>query len=190
VVIKPRNLKELLKLTDILHERQFPSKLGIDRRDYTYGPWAGFVYGDSIEEGQKYARKLRKLLDERISPDVPLILKRGCTEMEAIKPSNEWDEMSPEEVLLERRLNDSFEFEENETRHSAWMIEDIKYRWLRHAIQIGDPTAKECAIKLSGDPDAWSKLVVESVTYPYKLEDLDGEVSTVQEDKSGVQGKE
>jgi hypothetical protein len=170
VVIKPRTLKELIGLYNALRHLELPSKCGIDERDYTYGPWAGYVYADSLPEGQKYARQIRKVVSKTLSSDVPVTLKRGCTEMEDLKPSDTWDEMTDKEIKMERLLEDLFRLKEDEVRQSRWLVEDTKYRWLRHAIKIGDPTAKEVAEELSGDPDAWSKLVVQSVSYPYEDE--------------------
>ena len=160
-VIKPRNVKELFELFDILTRLQLPAKLGMDLRDYTHGAWAGFVYADTLEEGRSYYKAVR----EAVPLEIPVILKRGCTEMEQLLSSDKWDNFTDRDEYLERKLHDLFHFEEQNFVQAAWLKHEIKENWIRHAIKIGDPTARETAEKMSDDPNIWDRLVVSSVTY-------------------------
>lgn len=161
-VIKPRTVEELFHVHDVLRATGLPSKCGADLRKYTFGPWAGFVYADTLEEGRRYYRTVRKV----ISDDIPIILKRGCTEMERLKPSNTWDQITQAEVRLEERLNDVFEFTELFFQQAEWLKARIKERWIERAIEIGDPTAQHMAMVMSGgDLNLWQRLVVHSVEY-------------------------
>ena len=164
-VIKPRTVEELFKLYELLRALNVPSKCGADVRNYTYGPWGGYVYGDTLEEGRDYYARVRKGVDKIISPDVSVILKRGCTEMERLTPSDQWDIVPPEMLDLERRLHDLFEFEETNYFQSDHLKNEIKERWVRRAIEIGDPTARAVAEMFSGDRNIWQRLVVHSLTY-------------------------
>jgi len=119
------------------------------------------VYADTLDQGREYYKIVKDLIPEYW----PIILKRGCTEMERIQPSNTWDTISPESLELEQRLNDIFDFSEIYFDQGEWLKLEIKERWIKHAIKIGDPTAKEVAEKYSKDPEIWKKLVVHSVTY-------------------------
>lgn len=160
-VFKPRNVKETFECYEILKKIDLPSKIGMDTREYTHGAWAGFVYGDSLAQGKEYY----KIVRSKIPEDIPVILKRGCTEMEVMKPSNKWHELTPKDIALEERLDDIFDFSENNFFQAGWLKNEIKMRWIKRAIAIGDPTAKETAEKYTGDPDIWSKLVAVPVTY-------------------------
>jgi hypothetical protein len=161
IVIKPNNVKELFECYDILKQIDLPSKIGMDLRDYTHGAWAGFVYNDTLEEGRSHFKQVRAALPKK----VPVILKRGCTEMEQIKPSNTWNEMAEKDLDTEKKLMDRFSFDERHFTQGKWQKEEIKENWIKHAIKIGDPTARETAEKYSDDPDIWNKLVVVSDTY-------------------------
>jgi hypothetical protein len=160
-VLKPNNVKELFECYEILKVLDLPSKIGMDLRDYTHGAWAGFVYGDSLDDG----RAQYKIIREAMPEDVSVILKRGCTEMERLADSNTWGEMKEEDAKLEEKLLDRFTFNERHFFQSKWQVEEIKQNWIKRAIQIGDPTVKETVEKYSDDPNIWKKLVVISDTY-------------------------
>ena len=160
-VLKPNNVKELFECYDILKRLDLPSKIGMDLRDYTYGAWAGFIYADTLEEGRSYYKQVREALPKKVS----VILKRGCTEMERLKPSKEWDNMAKVDFEMEQKLLDRFKFDERHYHQAKWYKKEIEENWIIRAIQIGDPTARETAEKYSDDPDVWNKLVVVSQTY-------------------------
>ena len=161
VVIKPRNVKEVFECYDIMNQMMLPGKIGIDLRDYTFGAWAGFFYNETLEQGREVYAIARELIDD----DIPVILKRGCTEMERGTPSHLWDLVSKEFHEKEQYLNDLIEFEELHFVQAEWLKNEIKERWIGHAIRLGDPTAREMAEKYCDDPDIWAKLVVLSETY-------------------------
>lgn len=160
-VIKPNNVKETFECLDILQAVNLPSKIGMDLRDYTYGAWSGFVYADSLEEGREYY----KIIRDAIPKNIKVYLKRGCTEMERITDSNLWDQMDESDFKLEQELHDMFSFDERHYQQAMWYKQEIKENWIKHAIRIGDPTAKETAEKYCDDPDIWKRLVVHSVEY-------------------------
>lgn len=161
VVIKPKTLKELFVVYEVLKSLDLPSKCGMDLRDYTYGAWAGFIYADTLPEGRRYYQAIREL----ISDDISIILKRGCTEMERLKPSLLWDNFSQDDLFKEQQLNDVFEFSEMHFTQGEWLKARIKERWIRHAIAIGDTTAEEMAVMLTKNPEIWNHLVVDSIKY-------------------------
>jgi hypothetical protein len=161
IVIKPRNVAETFDCYNRMVAVNLPSKIGMDLRHYTHAAWGGYVYTDTIEEGREHYKIIRKAIPKAI----PVTLKRGCTEMEKLQSSDLWDDVPESHLATERRLHDLFHFQERSFKQSAWHKQEIKERWVKHAIMIADPTAKETAEKYSGDPDIWKKLVVESVTY-------------------------
>ena len=161
-VIKPNNLRELFEVYEILRILDLPSKCGMDLRDYTYGAWAGFVYGDTLAIGRNYCDLVR----ERVPLHIPVFVKRGCTEMERLVPSDKWDDLN-DHTEKEMILTDRFSFDEGSGmfRQGEWTKARIKERWLRHAIKIGDPTAQEVAERETGDSKVWERLVVHSIKY-------------------------
>lgn len=176
-VIKPRNCKELFMLFDTLTRLQLPSKCGMDLRDYSYGAWAGFVYACSLPEGRRYHKRVLEALKKTYGEDqvsdqgsdfpgkVVCILKRGCTEMEALRTSTLWDQFDEDELTKEKKIEDMYAHNDTDAYQSDWVKNSIKERWIKRAIEIGDPTAREMAEKYCLDPDVWSKLVVHSETY-------------------------
>lgn len=167
-VVKPRTVKELFECYKLFKQMDLPSKIGMDIRTYTHGAWAGFVYGDTLAQGREYYAIVRSIIPE----EIPIILKRGCTEMERLLPSNTWDSLGAKDLALEERLNDAFSFDEQYFYQAGWLKNEIKERWIKRAIEIGDPTAREVAEANSSDPNIWQRLTVSSVTYHDK--DPDG----------------
>lgn len=187
-VIKPRTVKELFALYEINKRLDLPAKCGIDNRTYTHGHYAGFVYADTLPEGKKYYEIYRKEVDEHISPDVSVILKRGCTEMEKLKQSLYWSKVDEEDILFERAMNDFFCFESLDFYQPKWLRHEIKTRWVEAAICTGDPTAREMAIEFSGDENIWKKIVVESVTY-HDRDEFFRDIERIESDDIYVEGE-
>jgi hypothetical protein len=91
VVVRPRTFKELIMLLEIQkeHTTRF-CKCGIELRDYVHGNYGGYFYNHGMTEGLDCLDDVRGLVAEHISPDVPVVLKRYCTEFELkFGPSNE-----------------------------------------------------------------------------------------------------
>lgn len=149
-VIKPRTVVELFELCNLMDYLDLPSKCGIDRRDYTPGPYAAFIYGDSMAEGREYYNIIKKHVAEHISPDVPILLKRACTEMEQMLPSDQWDPMSDADKYLQKKLDDVFVFDSHYQTQAEWNRNMIKRMWLRHAMSIGDETWRDIAGEVEG----------------------------------------
>lgn len=148
-VIKPPTVEALFHLEGLLHSMNLPSKCGIDVRDYTPGAYAGFIYGDSMEQGRFYHRKISKAIAQ-MGFDWPVLLKRACTEMEFLRPSDQWDPMTEQERILERKLDDIFVKEEGYGHQNDWHKNSIRRRWVRHAMSIGDETWKNLAGNIEG----------------------------------------
>jgi hypothetical protein len=142
-VIKPRTVYELFQLYTTLKSLDLPSKCGVDKRDYTCGAYAGFNYNDTIEEGREAYKILREAVSDNIHPDVPVFLKKGCTEFELVKPSNEWLPMTEQEREMERQLDDTFKWTSHDYKQPNWQINHIKRSWLKEAYRIADMTYKD-----------------------------------------------
>jgi hypothetical protein len=91
VVVEPRNVKELFQLHDIMAQLNYYSKCGIEKRPWVGRQYGGYFYNDSIGEGREKYDTVRAAVSKHISPDVPVKLKRGCTEFEMRRgPSDKW----------------------------------------------------------------------------------------------------
>ena len=144
VVARPRTLVELDKLLEIQKLLDLPSKCGIEKRETVCGLYGGYFYNDSLEEGKKCWRLVRENVSHNISPDVPVILKRGCTEFEidekrGFVPSNTW-EVSEAQREKEKILNDIIDqsiFGASQPEH----LKQYVFRsWIHWAYQNGDLT--------------------------------------------------
>ena len=163
-VIYPRNVLETLRLEDGLRMLGLPSKVGEDRREYTFSAWGGYVYGDSLEQGREYWKKVREMVDYVLSPDVRVILKRGCTEMERIKPSDTWDEWTEREKALEIAVEDFFYLEERYAVQSEFIRRYVREGWILKAISIGDESVEK-ALEEFGNGKRLEDFIVKAKTY-------------------------
>ncbi|KKN27439.1 hypothetical protein LCGC14_0864540 [marine sediment metagenome] len=164
VAIRPDTLSGLFGLSDILEKSGFMCKCGMDLRDYTFGPWAGFIYTNSLDEAHK-------IVSSYITP-LPTVIKKGCTEMEERIPSTEWEATEAADQTREHDLNEFFDLEKKFNCSIYWheqqndkLKHEIKVEWIKHAIAIGDRTVKKVVTGFFDDPNYWDKLVVQSVNY-------------------------
>jgi len=80
VVVRPRTLKELFLLAEVQESCEHTCKCGTEPRNYVHGNYGGYFYFRSRNEGEEGFEDIKKMVSEKISPDVPIIFKRGCTE--------------------------------------------------------------------------------------------------------------
>ena len=104
VVVRPRTVTELFQLRDVQKKLDLYAKCGIEVRSYTPAHYGGYFYNDSLDQGRDCYKTVRAAVDEMISPDVKVILKRACTEMELqVGPSPFW-KVRKEDTELEEYL--------------------------------------------------------------------------------------
>ena len=146
VVVAPRTLKELFALEALMVTLNLPSKCGIEVRDYVPRIYGGYFYTRSVEEGQEKYDIVREALDAdpELGPDVPLILKRGCTEMEAkLGPSSNWMPAASKQERIEALIFDTIEWEELVVAQPEALVRNIHRRWIEWAFAQGDDTYRE-----------------------------------------------
>lgn len=144
IVVAPRTLTELFKLKEIEDDLGLPAKCGIEVREHTPRMYGGYFYTCSLEEGRDVYQIVRKAISEGISPDVSVILKRGCTEMEMeVGPSPFWvvtkENRELEEIIEERVEDTSISF----CNPPDYMVAHIKQSWAHWAYAHGDETYLE-----------------------------------------------
>lgn len=179
VVVKPRNILELFNLWEVMDGLNVPGKLGVDRREYTFGPYAAFFYTTSMKEGLMRYKQVRAVVSEHLSPDVSVILKKACTEMEHKrykgKRSDEWGDPTEDDKVREMMLNDMFERREDQLHQPDWLKNLISFTWLATAHAIGDAAYYPLIEKLGiednfGDPPVTYHHLTESVELAESVE--------------------
>lgn len=110
-VVRPPTLRALWALKELQEkEFDFPSKCGIEKRQFIgapTAPYGGYHYARGVTEGWKQYDIVRAAVDAHpeLGPDVSVILKRGCTEMELhCGPSDQW-EITEEQLRIEKMIN-------------------------------------------------------------------------------------
>ena len=154
-------IAEVFAFMGFMQILNLPSKIGLDIREFTFGLWKAYFYGETLEEAKHYYDLVKPILEEHFDPGISLVIQRGCTEMNARLPSRLWGEPVPAaELELERRIDDFLEFEELNYDQAEWSIAETQENWITRAIQMGDPTARATAEEKSGNPEIWPSLVV------------------------------
>lgn len=144
VVVKPKTVVQLFELQKLQVQLGLPSKCGIELRNFVPNLYGGYFYNKGIENGRACYELIKKRVKERISLDIEVILKRGCTEFEmAHGPSDKWA-ISIDQAKLEKEFDKRY-VEENDTTQLQTVdaINNIKLSWILYAAQKHDMTYKE-----------------------------------------------
>ena len=144
IVVSPRTLKELFQLLQLEKQFDVASKCGIELRNYTPRHYGGYFYTNSIEEGQARYKEVREAVDDMISPDVDVILKRGCTEFEMVKGNSGFWHITPEQLETDKIIEDRFVNLTPLASKQPDVVESyVKKEWIKYAYSIGDETYQE-----------------------------------------------
>ncbi len=146
VVVRPRTVVELFDLYELQCRIGVPCKCGMEVRDTVHGRYGGYFYSRGKKEGLERYAMVRELVDEKISPDVPVILKRYCTEYEigpdSLGPSDEMPDITPEEREWELEVEALFPPMGYGTKQPEWVSRKVMRDWIMHAYSTGDETYK------------------------------------------------
>jgi hypothetical protein len=144
VVVRPRTLKEHFALEELMYVLNRDSKLGIEIRPQVCGLYGAYFYNRGLDEGMERYKEVREAVSDIISPDIPVILKRGCTEFESsFGPSDKWDWLIREgQVAYEKVLDEIFEIP-RETHTPTYLVDYVHAKWIQWAHQNGDKTYLE-----------------------------------------------
>lgn len=129
VVVRPRTHAELISLRNLQREMATEDpdvwcKCGIELRTYVPGLYGGYFYTNSKEDGLKRLQQVRKRIKYNTTiGDVPVYLKRYCTE-------------------FEKELGDSAKYEMPES------AEKLQEFYLSHMAEIDFPCQQPKLIKL------------------------------------------
>jgi hypothetical protein len=141
VVIRPRTIEELFALYEYqMHQYNAPCKCGIEDRGYVEGIYGGYFYNDSLEAGKECLDKVIREFSSKFSPEMPIYLKRACTEFEqSWGDSAKW-EISDDQKALEKTLNSIFVQDEYKMPQTDHLRSHVFKRWIHKAADHGDMT--------------------------------------------------
>lgn len=158
VAIEPRTVMELFKLLLVFDKLKLPNdntrKCTIEKRPGMSGAYKGFIYCKNQNEGKKILNTVRTIVHETISADIPIFIKRGCSEFQLAYPSyglitndkhqqmtynKEWSKYEDQidKELIPRARNNPNDFTHN---HSGFTVRDalVMRHWLGYAAKRGD----------------------------------------------------
>ena len=142
VAVAPHTLAQLMALRR-LQERGtgVTAKCGIEvDREITQNLYSGFYYCDGLEQARAVYRRVRDAVDAdpALGPDVPMRIKRGCTEYEIhCGPSDRWA-FDPAQAEVEASLKTQFKPPPPSTQPALKAKLSTLGRWLQTAFRIGD----------------------------------------------------
>ena len=143
VVVRPKTLKQLFALEELEKRLDHPSKCGIEIRDSVHGNYGGYFYNRGLDAGLDCYKKVRESVDadNELGPDISVILKRACTEMEhGCGPSDKW-EITDKQIEFETRLSELFVNDIPVLTQSEHQKNEVRQRWIERAYSVGDETA-------------------------------------------------
>lgn len=143
VQIKPRSLRELDATLRIAAGtgHAYKAGTGLSAR-YHAGPYSTLFYFDGLERARAAYKTLRHAIDSepRLGLDVPVSIKRGCTEYEVhCGPSDRFTfdpSLEAVESFLISRLRPL-------PRPEMQPPQTVFMRWLQTAFQVGDETYRD-----------------------------------------------
>ena len=175
IVCRPKNLDELFELDDLQAKMELPCKCGVEiRENETYkGIYLGFWYcplGDLAHARELYKDVKRKVRGA-LSLDTPVVLKRGCTEMENdFGPSHLW-KYTPKTRFMEDLLDSTIVVVQERPPQPTVVKVHVHGFWIHYAHRMGDKTA---AKHIRNYPQSMGS--VPTITYHDVLPDIKEEV--------------
>ena len=140
VKVLPRTLRELVALYELAEQVECPSKCGLDfYNHHSQNVYAGYFYLESLEEARRTFRTIRTLADDnpKLGSDVPIAIKRGCSNYEAACGPSDKYTFRPELQDIEAYLKGRFRLKKTAALTTAGTIYGT---WVPFAYQIGDNT--------------------------------------------------
>ncbi|MFZ0694277.1 MAG: hypothetical protein WAN51_09030 [Alphaproteobacteria bacterium] len=138
VKVAPRTLRELVAAWQVAKSIECRSKWGVDFfNSHSQDVYAGYFYANGLDG----ARVVFKLVSEafaadpKLGLDIPMRIKRGCSNYEAaVGPSDRY-EFTPEMAELEAYLKSKF----RPRRNTDYLNAGLAY-WIEFAFLMGDDT--------------------------------------------------
>jgi tetratricopeptide (TPR) repeat protein len=160
IQVEPRDVMELFKLYFIFNKLKLKSnnetKCTTEIRPHVKGTYKGYIFCFSLEEAYEIREKLTPILNKKIRKNIPIKIRRGCSEFGISHPEykkidqkrenfmkyqNEWKvkENFIDEKLMKK--DKSVKRIKNKSLSGVTASDIIIMRnWLAYAKKIGDPS--------------------------------------------------
>jgi len=139
VKVVPRSLRELVAVWQVAKGIACRSKWGTDL-DNPYSPnvYAGYFYVDSVDMAHAAAKVAREAFarDAKIGADIPMTIKRGCSEYEALLGPSDQYKFTPEMAAMEASLKGHFQ----KPPAGSFDRARVLAHWIDVAFRTGDET--------------------------------------------------
>lgn len=166
VVIEPRTVVELFKLMMVIEKLHLPNdntrKCMVEIRKQVSGCYKGLIYCRSIEEGKEILGIVRELISVDISKNIPVSLKRGCSEYAVSYPQyaqvndgvtamnyneawKKYEVVADQELVIEPQVPTSHK---DEPQTYTATDAQAMLAWLKYAATIGDESYLKICWKL------------------------------------------
>ena len=143
VVVRPKTIVQLYKLLDLQKQMDVPSKCGIEKRVSVPALYGGYFYNIGLEAGLARYTEVKDKVADLVGANVPVILKRACTEYElACGPSNTW-KVQPWQIPIEEMVNHWIASDGIRREQPPLVIWHIHRQWIEWAHEHGDMTYLE-----------------------------------------------
>lgn len=149
VVVAPDKVTQLFRLKDLLLQIDRDSKCGTENRVFVPRNYGGYLYNNTKEEGLQTYKLVREAVNDVISPDVNVTLKRYCTEYELQKGPSKAYNRPKDTDHWEKLFWDIFEKEQDYAPQSEELRRHIMRKWIDFAWSVGDMSVLELT---NGEP--------------------------------------
>lgn len=140
VVVQPRTIKELYQLYKVMQDLKFPSKCGIEIRSYVPRLYGGYFYNRGLNQGKDRYSIIKTVVHSRISPEIEVILKRGCSEFEMqFGRSDKWRILDGQEKIEEKFNNLYIQENAGAIEYPSHFKANTKIMWLYFAANAKPP---------------------------------------------------
>lgn len=156
VVVEPRTVLELFKLMMIFDQLELPNnnirKCIVEVRPEISGTYKGFIYARELDEVEELLEFTQNLVTEKIADNIPISIKRGCSEYSLSYPdypkvengkvfidyNEDWQQQ--EDHADKNMVINSAPSESDTDLFGTFNIKDYKaiLCWLTYASTIGD----------------------------------------------------
>jgi len=147
VVVRPRTIIELFDLYELEKNIGSPCKCGREVRETTSSWYGGYFYNRGKQAGLEKYKEVRELVNEQLSPETPVILKRACTEFEigdgSKGPSDKWPDITWEEREWELEYEALFPSGAIGGRQPVGVQAYVMRRWIHYAFTKNDQSYKQ-----------------------------------------------
>ena len=144
VVIRPKTIRELFSIREMMIGMDRPSKLGIELRIFVHGLYGCYFYNHGLREGLECYKAVRANLDAIGMNDTPALLKRGCTEMEMkCGDSLKWTPITGQDAVEKYIRNHLVIGDIGDGLQPEEWLPHIHTEWVKWAYQHGDETYKD-----------------------------------------------